>query len=60
MDWRDRDARLIEIFDRYGVNGSQFLGLQAEIEELMDQDRADAYYDGMNSEGSSGLYGCPQ
>lgn len=55
MDWRERDRRLADILDRYGVNGSQFLGLQSALEELMDEDRQDAYDDGAFGERESSM-----
>jgi hypothetical protein len=50
MDGCERDRRLDDIFDRYGVNGSQFLGLRDAIETLMDEDHDQAYEDGAEAE----------
>lgn len=58
MDCCERDARLREILEEYGAAGLDFIGLQSAIEELMDEDRADAYEKGMYAErdwGPAGL-----
>jgi hypothetical protein len=47
MHYTERDRRLCEILESYGATGDQFLGLHSAIEDLMDEDRADAYEDGM-------------
>jgi hypothetical protein len=60
MDWRERSSRLRAILDEYGVSSFQYIGLQTAIEDLMDEDRADAYEDGAFGERSSGLVGDPQ
>jgi hypothetical protein len=53
MHCTDRDRRLREILESYGAAGGQFLGLQVAIEDLMDEDRADAYEDGIFAERES-------
>ncbi|AEC53159.1 hypothetical protein SCRM01_213 [Synechococcus phage S-CRM01] len=50
MNWREREARLLAIFEEYGLTGSQYLGLHAEIEELIEEVRSDAYDDGAYDE----------
>ena len=57
MHYTERDRRLREILESYGATGGQFLGLQVAIEDLMDEDRADAYEDGMVVESESHAFG---
>ena len=54
MHYTERDRRLREILLAYGLgqmppgdDGLWFAGLHSAIEELMDEDRADAYEEGM-------------
>lgn len=48
MDWRERDRRLDDIFERYVIAGR--IGLRDAIEALMEEDRNEAYEDGAEAE----------